>query len=271
MKLNLQKDIIAIDAETTGLSVSKDRIVQLAMIKVFANGDKPVERCRLINPEMPIPAEVSAIHGITDEMVADQPTFKRLAKGILDFIGDSDLVTYNGNRFDIPLIIQEFDRVGCPMDMTGRKTIDVQRIFHKMEPRTLSAAVKFYLGEKLEGAHDAGNDIRATLKVLVAQIKKYDGVDYDEKGEVIKSPIKNDMQALHDFTSNPNELDFQGKVYLNSEGVAVFSFGKYQGKPVGESMNSDRKYFNWIQGGDFTTDTKRIIEKLMNEYAEGNR
>jgi DNA polymerase-3 subunit epsilon len=266
MKLNLQKDIVAIDAETTGLSVSKDRIVQLAMIKVFADGRKTEERCRLVNPEIPIPAEVSAIHGITDEKVRNEPTFKRLSRGMLDFIGDADFVTYNGNRFDIPLLIQEFDRVGCPLDMTGRKTIDVQRIFHKMEPRTLSAAVKFYLGEKLEGAHDAGKDIKATLSVLVAQIKKYDGVDYDDKGDIIKSPIKNDMQALHDFTTNPNELDFQGKVILNRDGVAVFSFGKYQGKPVGESMYSDRKYFEWIMNGDFTMDTKRIIERLRDEH-----
>lgn len=270
MKFKLEKDLVGLDVETTGLSVSKDRIVQLAMIKIFADGSKSEERCRLVNPEIPIPNEVSAIHGITDEMVANQPTFKRLSRGILDFISDADLVTYNGNRFDIPLLIQEFDRVGCPIDMTERKTIDAQRIFHQMEPRTLSAAVKFYLGEKMEGAHDAGVDIKATLRVLAAQIKKYDGVDCDGKsGVVIKSPVKNDMQALHDFCNDPNEIDFQGKVKLNADGVAVFTFGKYQGKPVGESLANDSGYYSWIINGDFTVDTKRIIERLHNEYTEG--
>lgn len=269
MKLKLEKDIVALDAETTGLSVSKDRIVQLAMIKIFADGRKPEERCRLINPGIPIPAEVTAVHGITNEMVKDEPTFLKLAKGIQTFIGDSDFLTYNGNRFDIPLLMEEFERAGLPLDMTDRSTIDAQRIFHKMEPRTLSAAVKFYTGEKMEGAHDAGNDVRATVKVVLGQIKKYDGVDYEDKnGEIITAPIKNDMKALHEFCTDPNEIDFQGKVKLNAHGVAVLTFGKYQDKPVAESLYADKNYKNWILNGDFTVDTKKVIERLVNEYAE---
>jgi len=269
MKLNLEKDLVALDAETTGLSVSKDRIVQLAMVKIFADGRKPEERCRLVNPGIPIPVEVTAVHSITDEMVKNEPTFSKLAKGIQAFIGDSDLLTYNGNRFDIPLLMEEFERAGLPLDMTGRKTIDAQRIFHKMEPRNLSAAVKFYTGKKMEGAHDAGNDIRATVNVLFGQIKKYDGVDFEEKdGTIIASPIKNDMKALHEFCTEPNEIDFQGKVKLDANGVAVLTFGKYQGKPVAESLYGDKNYRNWILTGDFTVDTKKVIERLVNEYAE---
>lgn len=269
MKLKLEKDLVALDAETTGLSVSKDRIVQLAMIKIFADGRRSEERCRLINPEIPITEGATDVHGITDEMVKNEPVFSKLAKGIRAFIGDSDLLTYNGNRFDIPLLMEEFERAGCPFDMTGRKCVDALRIFHKMEPRTLSAALKFYTGEKIEGAHDAGNDIRATVKVLIGQIKKYDGVDFEEKdGTIITSPIKNDMKVLHDFCTDPNEIDFQGKVKLNADGIAVLTFGKYQGKPVAESLYADKNYKNWILTGDFTVDTKKVIEKLVNEYAE---
>lgn len=269
MKLNLEKDLVVFDVETTGLSVSKDRIVQLAMIKVFADGRALEERCRLVNPGIPIPAEASEVHGITDDKVKNEPTFSKLAKGIRGFIGDSDLATYNGNRFDIPLLMEEFERANLPLDMTGRMTVDAQRIFHKMEPRNLSAAFRFYTGEKMEGAHDAGVDTRATLKVLLGQIKKYDGIDLEDKdGAIIKAPIKNNIKALHDFCTDPNELDFQGKVKLNAAGVAVLTFGKFQGMPVGESLHFDHKYYNWIMGGDFTVDTKRVIEKLVTEYSE---
>ena len=268
MKLNLEKDLVVLDVETTGLSVSKDRIVQLAMIKIFADGREKEERCRIINPEMPIPAEASAVHGITDEMVKNEPTFSRVAKGIQAFLRDSDLATYNGNRFDIPLLIEEFHRVNLPLDMTGRRTVDVQRIFHKMEPRNLSAAFKFYTGKKMDGAHDAGVDTRATLDVLLAQLDKYENVDCEIGDEVIKTPIKNSIQALHDFTTDPNELDFQGKVKLNADGVAVLTFGKFQGMPVGESLHFDHKYYNWIMCGDFTVDTKRVIEKFVTEYSK---
>jgi DNA polymerase-3 subunit epsilon len=268
MKLNLQKDLTFLDLETTGLSVSKDRIVQLAMIKIFADGRPSEERCRLVNPGIPIPAEASAVHGITEDKIRNEPTFNRIARGIQTFIGDSDLATYNGNRFDIPLLMEEFERAGLPLDMTGRRTVDVQRIFHKMEPRTLSAAVRFYTGEKMEGAHDAGVDTRATVKVLLGQLEKYDGVDLEDKdGAIIKSPIRNDIQALHDFCTDPTEVDFQGKVKLNADGVAVLTFGKFQGMPVGESLHFDHKYYLWILNGDFTVDTKRVIERLVTEYA----
>lgn len=269
MKLNLEKDLIVLDLETTGLSVCKDRICQMAIIKIFADGRPNLKRVRLINPTIPIPKEASDVHGITNEKIANEPTFIKIAKGLMDLIGDSDILTYNGNRFDIPLLMEEFERAGIQLDLTNRKTIDAQRIFHKMEPRTLSAALRFYCDKKIEGAHDAMNDTEATLDVFLSQINKYDGVDIEDgKGNTIEQPIKNDMQAVHDFTNDPNEVDFAGKVIYNSQGVAVFNFGKLQGKPVGESLSADEKYYNWIMGGDFTQQTKRIISSLVNQYKD---
>lgn len=271
MKLKLEKDLIVFDCETTGLSVSKDRIIQLAIIKYFADGRPPLERKRYINPGIPIPKEVTDITGITNEMVKDQPSFSKLSKGLFELIGDSDFCGYNSNRFDIPLLMEEFERCGIQLDMTERRCVDVQRIFHQMEPRTLKAALKFYCNEKLENAHDALSDTIATIKVLEAQIEKYEGIEYEDKdGNKMESPIKNNIQSLHDFVNDSNELDFQGKIKLNSEGVPCFSFGKYQGQSVGASLAGDSKYLNWILGGDFTSDTKRVITKLTNEFIEQN-
>jgi len=272
MKLKLEKDLIVLDCETTGLSVSKDRIIQLAIIKYFADGRPPLERCRYVNPKIPIPKEVTDITGITNDMVKNEPEFSKIAKGLLELIGDSDFCGYNSNRFDIPLLMEEFERCGIQLDMTERKCIDAQRIFHKMEPRTLRAAVRFYCNEKLENAHDALADTRGTIKVLEAQIEKYQGQKYEDKdGNILESPITNNIQELHNFVNDPNELDFQGKIKLNEEGIPCFTFGKYQNQAVGSSMASDTKYMNWIMSGDFCSDTKRIIQRLTNEFIEQNR
>lgn len=271
MKLNLTKDVVIFDAETTGLSVSRDKIIQLAILKIHADGSPNIEKCRYINPEIRISEEATKIHGITNEMVEDAPTFKKIAKSILELIGDSDFITFNGNRFDIPMLMEEFARCGMELDMTNRKAVDGLRIFHQFERRTLKSAYKFYCNKVLENAHDAMVDVKATYEVVESQLDRYKGVDWEnDKGEIVKEPVQNDVQKLFEFTKNPLELDFQGKVILNPEGVAVFSFGKLQGKPVGESLVADVKYHNWIINGDFTTDTKKVIDKLVMEYKEKN-
>ena len=273
MKLKLEKDIVFFDIESTGLSIVKDRIVQLAIIKCFADGRPNLERTRLINPTIPIPESSSKVHHITDDMVKDQPTFAKIANGLLELIGDADLAGYNSNRFDIPLLMEEFERCGIQLDMTERRCIDVLRIFHYMESRTLRGAMRFYCNEKMENAHDAMVDTKATLKVLEAQIERYGkkGYQYEDKeGNILDSPIKNDMQSLHDFTNDPKELDFQGKIKLNEEGVPCFTFGKFQGQSVGKSLAGDPKYHSWIMSGDFASDTKRIITNLKNDFIEQN-
>lgn len=265
--LNLTKDICFFDFECTGLSVAKDRVIQIAIIKIFADGSPTIEKCRLINPGMPIPKESTEIHGITDEMVKNEPTFEKIAKGLFDLIGDADFGGFNSNRYDVPMLIEEFSRCGLTLDMTNRKTIDVWKIFQKMEPRNLKAAYKFYCGKDLEKAHDALEDTKATIEVLFSQIEKYKGVDCeDSKGDIIVAPVKNDIQSLHDFTNEPNRVDFMGKLIKNSEGNVVFTFGKYNEQPVAETLYKDPGYYKFLMGGDFAIDTKNKITELLNEY-----
>lgn len=268
MKLNLEKDLICFDIESTGLSVKNDRIVQLAIIKIFADGREKLVKSRLVNPGIPIPKEASDVHHITDEMVADQPTFERIAKSLFDLIGDSDLCTFNGNRFDIPMLMEEFSRVGFELDMTNRNCVDVKRIFHRMERRDLKAAYQFYCGKTLDGAHDALNDVKATLGVLECMLDYYKGKDCIDKDDVvIAEPIVNDVKALADFTKDFDSVDFTGTIKLNKDDVPVFGFGKYQGQSVVECLSKDKSYYDWIMTkGEFTTDTRKIISNLMNEY-----
>lgn len=267
MKLNLEKDLVVFDIESTGLSTSKDRIVQLAIIKFFADGREPIEKCRLVNPEMSIPSEAAEIHGITDEMVKDQPTFKQIAKALFDLVGDSDLCGYNINRFDVPMLMEEFSRAGLELDMTDRKTIDVWKIFQKMEPRDLKSAYKYYCDKELVGGHDAMVDVKATIEVLEGQLDKYKGKDYDNgKDEVEKEPVKNDMQSLHDFTNFKDRVDYEGKIILNENGVPSFNFGKYQNKSVVDVITSNPGYYNWFMKGDFSTNTKKVVEEIMEKH-----
>jgi len=267
MKLNLEKDLIVFDVETTGLSVIKDFIIQIGIVKIFADGRPNIERCRLIKPPISIPKEASDVHGITNEDVVNEPTFKEIASGLIELIGDADFLTFNGNRFDIPMLMEEFERVDKPLNMVDRRTLDALRVFHYMEQRNLKSACKFYLNEDLKDAHNALVDAKATLRVFEAQIEKYKGVSTDDKhGVKIEEPIKNDMQAIHDFVVDKDEVDFQGKIKINSEKIAVFTFGKLQGKPVGESLFYDKKYMHWILEGDFATDTKKHIKRLVEEF-----
>jgi len=272
MKLKLEKDLVILDIESTGLSTSNDRIVQLAILKLHANGEPSIERCRLINPEIPISEEASKVHGITDEMVKDQPTFKQMANALLILIGDADLCGFNSARFDIPMLLEEFHRAGLELDMTDRKTIDVWKIFQKMEPRTLKAALKFYCGEELEGAHDAMNDVKATLKVLEGQIDMYHGVNYQEDGKELEvEPVRNDIQSLHDFTNFKGSLDYSSKIILNENDVPIFNFGKYQSQSVVDVITKNPGYYDWFMKAEFTTDTKRTLERLMEEHKKSTK
>lgn len=272
MTFNLDRNLVFFDLEATGLSVIRDRIVQIAMIKYFKNGKEPEQLEMLINPGIPIGLEAMQVHGITPKDVSNKPTFQQVAQKIYDFIGNADLAGYNSNRFDVPLLMEEFARVGMELSMKNRRTIDAQRIFYKMEPRTLKAALKFYCGIELENAHDALADVKATIDVFKGQLKRYEGVDFvDGDGNVTPAPIKNDMQAIHEFTSDLRFLDVTQKMKLNDKGVPVFAFGKYNGKPVGETLYKDRNYYNWILTKEFSSQVKQMVREFYKEYERSHR
>jgi DNA polymerase-3 subunit epsilon len=268
MKLNLERDLIIFDIESTGQSRENDRIVQIATLRIFADGRPNEEKCRLINPTIPISPEAIAIHHITDEMVVNEPTFERIAKNLFTYIDNCDLCGFNSNRFDIPMLMNEFARCGIELDMGKRNIIDVQRIYHQFEQRNLRAALRFYCNKELEGAHDAMNDVRATYDVLLAQLNKYDGVDCElPNGDISPTPVKNNMKALNDFTRDADKADFTGQLRFNSDGEIVFNFGKYQGKTIATALlNNDEKYIDWILGGNFCADTKQIIRTAVAEF-----
>lgn len=265
----LKKDLVFFDIESTGLNVIKDRIVQIALIKYSKNSD-PVEKEMLINPGIPISDEAMAIHGITPDMLKNKPTFGQVAHELFDFIGNADLAGYNSDRFDIPMLMEEFARVGIDFNMDSRKAIDVQKIFYKMEPRTLKAAYSFYCNESLENAHDALADVRATVDVLKGQLTKYAGVDYED-GDGFKTiaPIQNDVNSLASFTSDYRMLDATQRLKYGPNGEVVFNFGKYIGKPVAKLLSVDKQYYNWIMEKDFSAQVKKIVQKLVKDY-EGN-
>lgn len=267
MKFNLTRDLAFFDIESTGLNVLKDRIIQLAIIKYPKDGSDPIEYNRLINPGIPISEEAMAVHGITPEMLRNKPTFQQLADEIYNFLTDADLAGYNSNRFDVPLLLEEFARVGIEFDLSKRRTIDVQRIFYRMEPRTLKAALKFYCDRELTDAHDALSDVRATADVLFGQIRRYENTDLiDEEGNIIECPIKNDMQVLHEFTNDLKIIDATQKLRMDNNGEVVFNFGKYVNLPVGKSLYEDQQYFNWIINKEFSHQVKTIVKKLVREY-----
>ena len=248
MELNLKNPIVFFDLETTGVNVATDRIVELCYLKISPNG-KEVSKTMRINPERPIPAEATAIHGISDADVANCPTFKEVAQSLANEIEGCDLGGFNSNRFDIPLLAEEFLRAGVDIDMSRRKMIDVQVIFHKMEQRTLSAAYKFYCDGDLEDAHTAEADTRATYEVLKAQLDRY-------------PDLKNDMGVLADFSSHTKNADFAGRIIYNEKGQEVFNFGKYKGRPVAEVFKTDIGYYGWMMQGDFTLNTKNVVTKI---------
>ena len=248
MKLNLKNPVVFFDLETTGVNIASDRIVEIAYLKVFPNGNEVSRKLR-INPEMLIPKEASDVHGITNEDVKDCPTFKQVAKEIAADFEGADIAGFNSNRFDVPLLAEEFLRANVDLDMTRRKFIDVQVIFHKMEQRTLVAAMKFYCGKELEGAHSADADTRATYEVLMAQLDRY-------------PELQNDVTWLSEFSSHTNNVDFAGRIVYNEQGIEVFNFGKYKGIPVREVFQRDPSYYSWMMQGDFTLNTKQVLTKI---------
>lgn len=258
--LKLRKPLAVIDLETTGVNITKDRIVELCIAKAKLDGTVEV-KTKLINPGIPIPLETSLIHGIYDEDVKDAPTFKQIGKSLAQFVEGCDMAGFNSNRFDVPMLVEEFLRIDVDFDVKNRKLIDAQRIFHMMEPRTLSAAYRFYCNKQLDGAHSAEVDTLATLEVLCSQIEKYEGVKLkNDKGEEYE-PVKNDMDALHQLTS-ANIVDFAQRLTLNSKGEVLFNFGKHNGKPVKYILKQEPQYYDWMINGDFPLDTKRKLTEI---------
>lgn len=269
MKLNLTNDLCFFDVESTGLNILRDRIIQLAIIKVKADGSPDEEFNMLINPGMVfISQEAYEVHGISAKDVANKPTFDKVAQEIHDFIGDSDLAGYNSNRFDVPILMEEFARAGVDFEIESRKLIDVQRIFYKMEPRTLSAAVKFYCNKPMENAHDAMADVQATIDVFKGQIERYQDMDFEEKdGSITEKPMRNDMDSIYRFTNDLSLIDVTNRLKYNSEGEIVFNFGKYQNQRVIDVITKvDPNYYRWILEKDFSVQVKKTIKKIKEEY-----
>ncbi|MFW5754637.1 MAG: exonuclease domain-containing protein [Marinilabiliaceae bacterium] len=254
MELNLKNPIVFFDLETTGINIAADRIVEISILKINPDGTEEIKTMR-INPEMPIPKKSSDIHGIKDEDVADCPTFKEVARELASFMEGCDIAGYNSNKFDIPLLAEEFIRADVDLDMKKRKFIDVQTIFHKMEKRTLEAAYKFYCDKNLNDAHSAEADTRATYEVLQAQLDRYNN-------------LKNDIDWLSKFSAHNKNADFAGRIIFNDKGEEVFNFGKYKGQKVSDVLDKDPGYYGWMMNGDFPLFTKKVLTniKLRNAF-----
>lgn len=248
MELNLKKPVVFFDLETTGVDVANDRIVEISLHKVMPDGKEETKTMR-INPEMPIPPQSTEIHGISDDDVKNEPTFNIVAKDVVKFIEGCDLAGYNSNKFDIPLLAEEFLRVGVDVDLKKHRLIDVQVIFHKMEQRTLSAAYKFYCEKNLDNAHSAEADTIATYEILKAQIDRY-------------TDLNNDMEELSKFSSHNKNADFAGRIVYNDKGEEVFNFGKYKGQTVESVLEKDQGYFSWMLNSDFPLYTKKVLTAI---------
>ena len=248
MELKLNRPICFFDLETTGIDIGKDRIVEISIFKVFPNGNKE-SKTWLVNPTIPIPPQTTAVHGITDEKVANEPTFAVLALAVYNMIKDSDLGGFNSDRFDIPLLAEELLRAGVDFDMKNRVSVDVQTIFHKKEERTLSAAYKFYCGQSLENAHSAEADTMATYEILKAQLDRYED-------------LENDVKLLSEFSTRKKIADFAGMISFNKEDEEIFTFGKHKGKRVNDVLESEPGYFSWIQNADFPLYTKKVLTAI---------
>ena len=248
MNLKLKRPIIFFDLETTGVDTATDRIVEISMVKVYPDGTKQV-KTRRINPEMHIPEAATAVHGITDDDVKEEPTFKQIAKSLAAFIEGCDFGGFNSNRFDLPMLVEEFMRAEVDVNFENRKFVDVQTIFHRKEQRTLVAAYKFYCDKDLENAHSAEADTMATYEVLESQIERY-------------GDIGSTVEELAEFSSNGPLVDFAGRLSLNDKGEAIFTFGKYKGRTVVEVFAKDPSYYSWIINGDFSRYTKKKITEI---------
>jgi DNA polymerase III subunit epsilon len=260
VKLNLKKPLVFLDLETTGINIATDRIVEIALLKIYPGG-REEEKQQRINPGIPIPAEASIIHGIYDEDIKNAPLFKEVAKSYARFIEGCDLAGFNSIKFDIPLLTEEFLRVDIDIDLKKHQFIDVQVIFHRMEKRTLAAAYKFYLLKDLENAHSAMADTKATYEVLKAQIDRYEGVLIDDCGKKT-TPVTNNIDSLASFSAFDKNVDFAGRIIYDDSGVEIFNFGKHKGKAVDKVLKDEPGYYSWIMQGEFPLYTKKVLTAI---------
>ncbi len=258
-KLNLKNPLVVFDLETTGINISQDRIVEIAMVKAMPDGTID-EKCQKINPTIPIPNETSLIHGIYDEDVKEEPTFKQMARSLAQYLEGCDLAGFNILAFDVPMLVEEFLRANVDFEVEKRKIVDAQKLFHMMEKRNLTAAYKFYCGKELKNAHSALVDTKATYEVLASQIERYEGKEaHDNLGKKLAT-IENDMGILHELSTS-SRIDFAGRIILK-EGIEVFNFGKHRGKPVREILQKEPSFYDWMMKGDFPLDTKRKLTQI---------
>lgn len=267
MQLKLTRPLVFFDLETTGVNVGMDHIVEICLHKILPDNseEQMVLRIRPVDAAgktVHIPEVTTAIHGIGDADVVDKPSFKELAPKIADFIGDADLAGYNSNKFDVPLLVEEFLRAGVPFSLKNRQLIDVQNIFHKMEQRTLKAAYRFYCNKDLENAHSADADTLATYEVLKAQLDRYQGVDYTAPDGTVSQPVVNDVAALSRFSSNSNWADLVGHIAYDNQHREVFNFGKHKGKPLEEVFSVEPAYYDWMMKADFPMSTKSLLAEV---------
>ncbi|HQK97549.1 MAG TPA: exonuclease domain-containing protein [Bacteroidia bacterium] len=248
MLLNLTKPLAFFDLETTGITIGTDRIVEISILKLMPDGEKVIYTKR-VNPEMPIPEASSKVHGIYDKDIANEPNFKQLASEINQFIGNADLAGYNSNKFDVPMLVDEFIRVGVNFEMKGRRMVDVQNIFHKMEQRTLAAAYKFYCEKEIVNAHSAEADIEATYEVFMAQLARYDS-------------LAKDVEGLSTFSAMNKNVDLAGRIVFNEKNEEVFNFGKHKGRTVSDVFGKEPSYYDWMMQGDFPAETKQVLTAL---------
>lgn len=275
MELNLKRPIVFFDLETTGVVVGHDHIVEICLHKVYPDhsSETLVERIRPADQDgktIHIPEECSAIHGIYDRDVAEKPTFKDLASKLLNFIADADLAGYNSNKFDVPLLVEEFLRIGIDFDIRKRHLVDVQNIFHKMEQRTLKAAYTFYCGKTLDNAHSADADTMATYEVLKAQLDRYKDTEFEDRDGKVSHPVVNDIDELSKFTTAAQWADLAGHIGLDPKGHEIFNFGKYKGHTVVSVFQKEPSYYDWMMKADFPLYTKKIITEIFAEIKRKN-
>lgn len=270
MKPNLNKPLAVFDIESTGVIVGKDRIVEIFVLKIEPDFSEH-EFHAFVNPGITIPAEVIEIHGITNEFVADKPSFKEIAPQLLKFLDNADLAGYNSNKFDIPLLVEEFFRADIEFDYSKRKFIDIMGIFHKMEPRNLRAAYKFYCGKDLINAHSADADTRATWDIFQAQLSRYKNVELTDNEGNTTVPIINKMEALSEFSKINRNADLVGHIAYNKDGIEIFNFGKYKGTPVQDVFKKEPSYYDWMMKAQFPESTKRLISQIkLRSFNQGN-
>ncbi|MBL0343259.1 MAG: 3'-5' exonuclease [Bacteroidetes bacterium] len=255
MQINLSRPLAFFDLESTGLTIGSDRIIEISVLKLLPDGSK-VTFTKKVNPEMPIPEVVTKLTGITNEDVVDAPKFAEIADELKEFLNNCDLAGYNSNKFDVPLLFEEFFRVGVPFDLTGRKLVDVQNIFHKMEQRTLAAAYKFYCEKDLINAHSAEADIIATYEILIAQLSRY------------KDQLEGNVDFLHKFTNMHNTVDLAGRMVYNDKGEEIINFGKHKGKLVTDVFAAEPSYYDWLMKGDFPRQSKDAFTAIMERHKE---